>query len=498
DITATDGPVTVDAMETSAIRNNAIAASLSMGVGATAGIALAGAGAEATNRINNSVRSYIERSTVETAVRYTYQSDVQIDRLRTGDRVQIVEGNQGQYGTAAVGAIYEYIGTDTGSPTSPVGLGGQLYTDTGRWVLVDPVNQDVELTATNESSIESLVGAIAASLSGGIAAVAGSVGVSLSNNYIGVDENDARHQNEVVTYVTDSTINSAGSLILDSYANERVEAQTFAGSVAIAIGLGAAVAGAGAQTTNEIATSVQAYIDDSDVTVVEDVLIDAVSDSRVVESQTIAGAISVGLVAVSVAVSLVDNDITNDLDAYIISSGGNTIEAGGDVSVNAEASDANIEKVDAVTASISGGLAGVSGGGIEIDNNVANTVDAKVEGPVTILATEGDVLVNAADHALVRGDAFGLALSISLGAAIGSAVVHNRIGSAVNSKMDGTTVRARNVETTALAISDIDVTKTAGISGALLAATGNVATATIESTANAVLTNAEVEATEDG
>ena len=55
----------------------------------------------------------------------------------------------------------------------------------------------------------------------------------------------------------------------------------------------------------------------------------------------------------------------------------------------------------------------------------------------------GDITLNGIDNALLKGDATAVTLSFSLGAAIGVAIVNNKIGSTVNTRIDGGRVDAR-------------------------------------------------------
>jgi Ca2+-binding RTX toxin-like protein len=159
---------------------------------------------------------------------------------------------------------------------------------------------------------------------------------------------------------------------------------------------------------------------------------------------------------------------------------GNNIDAGGDVSILADVERARMSDVGAVTASVTAGAVGLSGGGIDIENTIANTVNAFISGPIRVTA-DGDVSVVASEDAYIVGDATAVSVSVSLGAGLGVALVENEIGSTIQAWVDEATVTSNNTLIHADSVANVAKTISCGVSGsAILGVQGNEATANIK------------------
>ncbi|KPJ80692.1 MAG: hypothetical protein AMJ58_07790, partial [Gammaproteobacteria bacterium SG8_30] len=491
DVVATAGDVTVDAREDAQIDATSVAASLAVAVSGTVSVALAGAGAEATNVITNDVQAYVLDSMVSTA-QAEFDGSQELSELLQGQRVRLSDGS-----------VFEFIGEDRleadqvgpdGLPL-PIRLAFEDYSpQSTQWSRVGS-DWDVRVDATSESELSALVGAAASAVSGGLVAVSGSVGVAIARNLVGLEEVDGTpRQNQVVAYIEDSTIAAAGDVTVHADALERIATDSFAGSVAIAVGIGAAFAGSGATATSRFSTLVDAHIDDSMLQVGGDLTVEAVDDSQITSARAVGASLSVSLGAASVAVSLVDNVIANKVDASIDGTTSSQVVVGGDVVVESDIAMASIDEVSAVTASVSGGLQGFSGGGIVVDNRIENDVDAGIRGNADVLAF-GDVSVHAREEALISADASAVTVSISLGAALGVAVVDSEIRSSIEAAIDVAdehTVMARNIDVFAESIATIPTTTTAGIAASLSAAADNEAHAKIATSVTAFATGGEL------
>ncbi|MCZ7598734.1 MAG: hypothetical protein M5U09_14720 [Gammaproteobacteria bacterium] len=166
------------------------------------------------------------------------------------------------------------------------------------------------------------------------------------------------------------------------------------------------------------------------------------------------------------------------MDAYISSTGDvNEVKADGDLTVRADVAEARIV-AEAATASVSAGLVGLSGGGIGINNLVANSVDSRIDGNL-LVETAGHVNVEADENAYLGGRAVSLAVSFSLGAAVGASDVINTAASTINASITGATVISRgqfdaggrlvgDINVHANSDTDINNTDTAGISASLV------------------------------
>ncbi len=514
------GDIDVHASDNSTIDVNAVAAALGVGIGQV-GVALAGAGAIAENLIGNDVHAFIDNSEIEAAARFDYDSTQTLVGnnaiINPGDRVRIVNDLQGGVAGDA-GDIYEYIGLtpiDLRADLTPViHLDSLIYENTEvvavlkpgatppytatdydlvrGWRLLDfGTSQDVRVSASNTSSIDSLVGGAAAAVSGGMVAVSGAVGMAIARNMIGAG---AAGTHETYAYIEDSDVIASGDISISAAAQETIEADVFAGSVALAVGIGGAAAGAGASVINHISSDVQAYAKNSDLGAVGDIDVLATSSSNIKHSDAIGVAVSGGLVGASIAVSLNENTIDNTVAAFISSTGAqNTISADGDLSIIADVTLAKI-KASAETASVSAGAYGISGGGINIDNVVRNNVDAGLQGNLKV-DTAGDIEVKADENTEMSAKAISVTASFSLGAAVGASVISNLADSDIEARITDAAITSFG-DIDVIANSDLDIsdTDTAGIAGSLIGVTVNTANASARNTVKASISGANIHA----
>ena len=293
-------------------------------------------------------------------------------------------------------------------------------------ISLDPEN--VNVSASNTANIDALVGGVAAAVSGGLVAVSGAIGMAIARNLIGAG---VAGTHETYAYIEDSDVIASGNIDIEASAEEIITADVFAGSVAIAVGIGGALAGAGASLVNHINSDVQAYALNSDLAAMVDIDVTALSKSEIQRAEAVGVAVSASLGAASVAISLNENTISNDVDAFIRSTGGNNaISSDGQLTVLADATSAKIVAT-AETASVSAGLVGVSGGGINITNVIENQVDADLSGNLTI-NTAGDIHVQADETSYMSAEALSIAASFSLGAAVGASVISNTADSDIS------------------------------------------------------------------
>ncbi|MBC8509085.1 MAG: tandem-95 repeat protein, partial [Chloroflexi bacterium] len=478
-VVATEGSIELNALENATIDAGAVAASLSAAFSAGLGIALSGSGADATNFIANTVKAYIDNSTVETRQLHDYTTGQQVPTLNPGDRVLLLS----DVGGGTSGEIYEYTG---GSATN-TNLGAQTYTDP-EWDLIGQsanYDQDILVNAQSTSSIVAVVGAAAVGAGWGTVAAAGAMGYSKATNLIGVDPADHTSTllNQVLAYVVNSNLQSAGDILITASSTDRLDALSFAGSVAIAVGLGGALAGSGTEITNLISSQVHAYMADTTATAVGDIKVQATSDSQVIKANSLGVAVAVSLGAASVAGSEAVNTIANEIQARISSTASKTISAGGNLEVSAKAIESKIGGVEATASGVSGGLVALSGVGIGIYNTVANTILTEVRGPVH-LSADGDLNVLSSENAWLSGDAATLSIAVGLGGAVGVAKVYNTIGGTVTTQVLGdsntdTTLTAANVLISAAATATIFTTNTAGIAASLVGVQENISQAAI-------------------
>ena len=498
-VRAAGGEIRLEAYETAVVDALAVAASLAVGVSPKGfALSLSGAGADAVNTIANQVNAYVTYSTVETTAPeegfaeafadYTATDTASV--LHNGDRVLVASEAAGETSSD----IYEYIGADD---LTSVDLAAQNYSDTAKWRLYGP---DIVLNASAVSSISALVGAATASISVGATAAAGAFGVSLAENNIGVI-GDYPLLNQVTAYADHSTLISAQDIEIHATSTDVVGAVSFAGAVAVAVspgGTGISLAGAGAELTNTVSSLVHAYIAESDVEAAGDIDIKAYAYTDIYEAGAEGAAIALSLapsgVAISVAVSLSENTVANDVRAYISGSSDQLVEAVGDISVTADTV-ARISDAYALTASVSVGYIAAAGGGIDITNTIDENVDAYISG--LTVATQGDVMVHARENAYLNGDATAVTVSIGLGGALGVALLTNQINSDISAHITDATVVSDNTVISADSKAVIGKTTSAGISGGLVSVAANRADADIATLVEAFSSNALLVSSED-
>ena len=440
---AEDGEVEVLARQNAYASTEAWAAAAAVAVSGTFSLSLSGAGAEANNVVDNAVEAYIEGSTVNTS--------------RSDSAANAEDG-------------------------------------------------DVIVKANNDLVLRAKAGAIAAAINGGIAGGSGAIGATIARNYVGrgfnidsiteeerdrIDQDsslggddsggidnqdeinslldfaqDGQHQNTAVGRIEDSTINAGGDVIVRGDLTQVATTEGYAGSLAVGISIGGAVAAAGAESTTKFSSHSDAAIIDSSVTAAGDVIVQSTSSSLVDGADAVGASLSGGVVAVSIGVAMVVIDIENKVEARIESSGTDTITAGDDVVVKADVTRAEVRDLEAVMASVSIGGVALAGGGLGLDVEVDNDVDALISGAnLTVNATD-DVSVIAEEDADLRATAVATSIAVGLsgGGSFGVSVVLNTIKSNVRARIANATVTGDDVTVKGYADSRIWDTTSAAIS----------------------------------
>ncbi|RPH77749.1 MAG: hypothetical protein EHM77_07625, partial [Planctomycetaceae bacterium] len=346
----TEGDVRLRAETNAEIDAFAAAASVAIGVGGKAGVAVSGAGAAAKNVILSKTNAFVDQSTLISA------GGVDIDALATSQIDATILSGSGSIGasqTAGVGASVgaavarNFIGwkpggdtfdhtTDDSLATIPKGkkikvLGGVYDGDVYEFI----GDSQVVYEHTNDERLVMLKENTRVKVGEAIYRFAGKAGTkdlskevyetnsTNSTDWVLIGESDLSGQDfgkrdlwklvlpdtiddaaTIQAYVQNSKITAAGDVTLDAEAKETVEAVTIAGSVALAGSgkVGVALSGAGVGTENRIRNLVQAYVDSGSSTVsANNLRITAHDDARI---KSDAGAASVaGSAAGKVGVS---------------------------------------------------------------------------------------------------------------------------------------------------------------------------------------------------
>ncbi|MDX6677735.1 MAG: hypothetical protein QOE31_1787, partial [Solirubrobacteraceae bacterium] len=487
------GSIRLDAQEAATIDALSIAASLAAGFGVGFAIALSGAGAEATNVINDVVQSYVDASSV-TAGGTGAANDVLITAGGNSSITAVVgavaaagaAGLVAAAGSVGASIARSLIGYSDAQDSS--GLGNQVLAWIRDSVVMAARDVRVSATTTDRVSTVSFAGSVAVA-AGFVAGAAAGAGV----------EATSKIATRVSAYVTDSAIVARRDVDVTATADSQITKSSAIG-VAVAGASSVALTVSASLAKNVIADEVSAY-----VTTSADLLSSAtpatLSAGDIV--QVVAGSFAGGVFRY-VGTTLTSPALAtqNYADATRWTQIG-VVVAGGHVSVIADVTHATIANVSAVTASVAVAASAAAGGGIDIRSTVDNGVSAYVSGPVTIIsyaaqvASNGDTTIAAGEDARIEGQAVGVTVAAGVGVAIGVGLVTNVIRSTINAYADDATITALNIVIRATSIASIPTTIAIGVAGSLVAATGNSASATIATLVHAYALNADLAAAGD-
>ncbi len=426
EVPAISGNITASATNEADVYAKTVAAAISVAFNIFGTLAVSGAGADSTNRIDNTAEVVVTRARLET------------------------QGN-----------------TDTSDNTT---------------------SGDIELSAYQNAYSTVEVGATAAAVSGSIGGGSGSIGVSIARSEIGGDTlSDRDHVTRVL--VKDSALDAAGDLSITANAIDRHSAAVAAASVAVAVSFGAGIAAAGIGLTVENHSTVEALSEGSLLTSAGDILIDAQSDTTVDEdvpsmanASMIGTVTSVGLVAVSINVSILKVNIANAVKAQV--NGGLTDErvivADGDITVKAH-NKTRLVDLTGVGVALAGLNYAAAGGGLEITLNVANNITAEIDlanRNRQLDARKGLLTVQATEDVNMSSDIANIAIAAApIGLAIGAAVMESRHTSTVTARIANGVFNARNADIISNSKLDIQGVESTGVSVGTVASVINVSRA---------------------
>lgn len=375
------------------------------------------------------------------------------------------------------------------------------------WELVyanaDYGDQDISVTADNNAAITSVVGAASGSVGVGKGSAAAAIGVTLSENTIG-----SIHKTSA--YIEDSQLTSLSDIIVDAQSLSTIDSTVYGAGVAVAAGKFAiGGAGVGIDLDNTIGGSTTAYVNNSAMVAGNDISITADADGQVVKADAVAVALSaaIGLGgSVSIAATDIDNTMAMAVNAWLNVDDSQTIAdqdyrvfVGNDIDVASHAN-ALMENVDATAVTFSAGLVGASGGGVDITNLVNNQVNASISGDVNsnaVIGAAGDINLKASEATDLSINVTNVALSASIGGALGIALVRNDVRSSISSRVNDTALEAQNIYIDALADNHIHKTQAFGFAAALAAASANRADVDITTTVSAVTESAKLTAVDE-
>ncbi|MGO8902052.1 MAG: beta strand repeat-containing protein [Isosphaeraceae bacterium] len=526
-----DGNVILSATNTAAIWSLAGGIAVSYAFGGRNGVAVTFGAAAAVNSITDSTQAIVQGSkvTADGAVSLTANNNEDDEAMAFGVAGALSGGTAGGFAISGAGSGAGNTINDT-TEALIQDLAGSGSTP----AIPSDVNSTggVSLSATEGVTIIAAAGSLAISLARSSSGdsgfdAAGAIGVSGASNSI---------TDTVAATISDSTVNSGGSLSLTASTapaageSESIEAVTVAGGVAVGASETAGIAfdGAGAFSTNTIQDTVTASIEsDADVTTTgngSNVSLTAHDNSAILADgggATVSGEFSTFGAAVAIGAGTADNTINQSTtEAYIDSS---TVTAAGSVALQATSTAHITCKAFGVAIAVAAGSGfdvSASGSGASGTNTIDETIESYIQGGSTVSAgaTGADaVSLSATDDSNIScsGGAGSLSVTIStdpeagVGAslAVGEVKADNTIGNQVEafigdptatpSVPDTTTVTsAGQVNVTAKstpAITAVAVAVAASITvapaGASFSGSGANSTNTIGNTVEAAIQN---------
>ena len=360
--------------------------------------------------------------------------------------------------------------------------------------------QDIEVAAVNHATITSTVGASSASLAAGLGAGAAAIGVTLSENTIG-----SGHQTRA--YIDNSTLKSLNNIKVDARSVSKIDSTVYGAGVAMAGGKFAiAGAGVGINLTNNIAGTTEAYIQNTDMIAANKISINADADGQVIKADAVAASVSAAIGiggAVSIAATDIDNTIKMTVDARLgvddsrlLGESQYQVLAEKGIDVNSYANSV-MKNINATAVTFSAGLTGASGGGVNITNLVDNRVNGAISGSggdSGAILSGGDINLAASETTDLSVGVTNVAISASIGGALGVALIKNDVRSQISTRVKDTELEALNISVTAKADNNIKKTQAFGFAASLVAASANRADVNIgtivEATTEAATLNA--------
>ena len=292
------GNLTVHAEDRLRIRSDAgtVAASISLCESGSCTSVEVGAAA-ATNRIAGSVLATIQDSDLVVG------GDIVVKAVSNPSIGTFAFGLSAGASSSSSGSAFSFAGAGSGSGNQIGDVDGHPSLTVAK--VVDSTldaGGDIEIIARDDTRIVASGGAAAISLAFGEGtSIAGSLGASVARNRI---------NKTVRALLEGSTVTGAQSLTVRADSTTQSSALAIAGAGGVGVssgGLAIGAAGAGGVTINEVDATIEAIVEDSDVTVSGDVLVSASEAGR--ELFTVTGGAADDLADALTDLAVVDLDI---------------------------------------------------------------------------------------------------------------------------------------------------------------------------------------------
>ncbi len=461
---ANGGGLTIGATDNSSITATSGGFAVGLAAAGLEGGAAAVGFAVASNTIENTVTAYTDNATVNAAgdLSVSASETATIVALSIGGAVAV--GFGGYLGAAAAGA--------GGNSTNTLRNKVKAYL-ADRSKATTTASGNVNLTAIDSASTTATTVAASVSVAIGTIAASVSVGAAIAVNDIA---------DTVLAYADSSNITSAGNITVGASATSTVEAKSSAASLSIAAGLSGAFAGGGANSTNTVDNTVQAYIagaasnNKSTITATGNIALSATETCNI-NSFIGAFAAASGLIGASIGVSVADNTVTSTITAYV-DNASVTANGSGNITIGAGANDT--VTTFGLATSIAAAL-GAAGAGATATVNVSPAVEAYAGSGATLSATGGNVSVTATATDYAHATTFGLAGGF---VAVGVSITAATADGSVKAHVDGPITGSQNVTVRATATDTADAVAI-GLAGGVNAGAGAGATAAVAPTISA-------------
>jgi hypothetical protein len=438
--TTSGGNVTLTATDHATITADGGGVSLAAGLGA-AGAAAGSLGvAQAIDSITDTVKAFVDNSavTAASAVSLSANETATIDSFTLGGAVAVGAGAAGGGGVAGAGAgstntisntVLAYVSSSSGT-NGLTASGGS-----------------VTLSAADSASIAATSGGVALGLGagGGPLSFGVAIGAGVATNSV---------TDTVKAYADGSKVSASTTVSLTASETANIKALVFGGALALAAAgtVNVSAAGAGADASNTLGNTVEAY--ETNAATISTTGTGAVSltatDGATTDAEAVAGALAIaaggaGNGSISIGAAIANNNVTDTVEAY---TNGATITSGGALNIDATFS-GNIKALSVAAAvSISGGsLASFafSGAGASSTNTINNTISTDIQGTSatskSVDTEAGAVSLDASETATIDSEVGSGALSVSVaGASIGVSQATNTVSSTLTSYVQNATL----------------------------------------------------------
>ena len=412
-VRARTGNVEVLASDEADIAVTAAAASISAAFGSTS-VAVSGAGAEATNRINSTTKAHISGSDVDAPmgdVNVKAEADGDIRATVVAASAAIAVGSTGIGASIGVAVVRNLIGYDQTAFTASNNTGQSVSQLTKNATTVEI------LDGARKGDVYKYVGETVVQADNVINEAGDTAPYALnSQDYANTDLWELINLGEERAIIdasigAGSDVDAGGGVLVDARSAQQIKATTIAGSVAVAGGqVGVAVSGSGAGVENRIATDVKAHISGAGTTVDASTITVNADDVSQIDSVSLAFSVSAAFgqtgVAVALGVSIAFNTVETNVAAYI-DTGASATSSGVDALGNGVTISASTPElpIGTILTDPSVGAAWALTAGDQPDEDFDDTAAGALDDAASTYVEEDDDMLSTLEQADINSDA---------------------------------------------------------------------------------------------